>query len=41
MNEPFIVHAHKELALTTFSQRSTKKWLGHGLTSLTGSYGDY
>ena len=24
---------------TTFAKRSTRKWSGHGLTSLTGSYG--
>ena len=29
---------HTKLVMTTFTQRSTKKWSGHGLTSLTGSY---
>ena len=30
------------VVMTTFTQRSIKKWSGHGLTSLTGSYGpDY
>ena len=34
-----LLRMHTRLFMTTFTQRSMKKWSGHGLTSLTGSYG--